>query len=76
MRESLEQKSGADRDMMQQGMVDLQIQLDQLRLEKHNLQVTANEDKKKLTDALEQTELQLKKSEDQAQVRVIKMCTV
>ena len=59
---------------MQQAFNDLQIQLDEMRLDKHNVEVTAQQDLRKLTEALQKTEQQLKLKEEELQVTVITPC--
>ena len=59
---------------MQQAFNDLQIQLDEMRLDKHNVEVTAQQDLRKLTEALQKTEQQLKLKEQELQVTVITLC--
>merc|ERR1712166_963785 len=66
-REDLTHHTSADREMMQQAFNDLQIQLDEMRLDKHNVEVTAQQDLRKLTEALQKTEQQLKLKEQELQ---------
>jgi len=66
-REDLTQSAGADREMMQQAFRDLQIQMDELRLAKHELETATQCDIRKLTEALQRAEEQLKHKEEEAQ---------